>query len=386
MRPARVRRLLALLVLLVTLATRLQAQEEDEVERGTAWRLSYFPYLSGGANDGPVVSAKVRYWQPAEYEDRVTANAALDAGAGISPRGSRYVGARFSAPQLIAGWRFKVGAIADRQVRFGYFGLGNDTEKNDDLVTDDVPFLYRVRRTRYEGIFEATRRLHGPLQLAFQGDFESVRFSSLPGPSTFTADFGDELKQDDAAGRIALVYDTRDVEYNTKRGLLLEAGAQAGSGGDGYTRLYSVLRGYVQVREGTVVAVRLAGSGMGGTPTLNARFDLPAWEHHISVLGGEQSHRAVDTGRLAGKGTLFGNLEVRHELINVGDFGAVTLLAFVDAGRVFEEESFRLTTDDMAVGGGGGIGLRIWRDAIFTFNFAGGPDGFNFEVGSGWMF
>lgn len=386
MRVTRLRRLLPLLLLLLTVGTRLQAQEEEERERGVPWRLSYFPYLSGGANDGPVVSAKLRYWQPAEYEDRVTANAALDAAVGISPRGSRFVGARFSAPQMVEGWRFKAGAIADRQVRFGYFGLGNDTEKNDDLVTDDVPFLYRVRRTRYEGIVEATRRLNGPLQLAFQGDFESVRFSSLPGSSVFSGDFGEEVKQDDAAGRIALVYDTRDIEYNTKRGLLLEAGAQVGSGGDGYTRLYSIFRGYVQVREGTVVAVRLAGAGMGGTPTLNARFDLPGWEQHVSVLGGEQSHRALDTGRLAGKGTLFGNLEVRHDLLPFGDLGAVTLLAFVDAGRVFEQESFRLTTDDMAVGGGGGVALRILRSTIFTFNFAGGPDGFNFEVGSGWMF
>jgi hypothetical protein len=53
---------------------------------------------------------------------------------------------------------------------------------------------------------------------------------------------------------------------------------------------------------------------------------------------------------------------------------------------VFEEESFRLTTDDLHVGGGGGVALRILRSTIFTFNFAGGPDGFNFSVGNGWMF
>lgn len=384
----RVTRLPGLLLLLLHLAGGgLTAQEADEEELpDRPWRLSYFPYLSGGANDGPVISARLRYWQPAEYEDRVTANGAFDAAAGFTLRGSRYLSARFVAPQLVEGWRFQAAAIADRQARFGYFGLGNDTEENEDLVTEAVPFLYRVRRTRYEAVVEATRRLRGPLQLSVQGDFEGVRFRSLPGPSVFTADFGDELKQDDVAGRIALVYDTRNVEYNTTRGLLLEAGAQVGSGGDGYTRLYSVLRGYLTLKEGTVVALRLAGSGMGGTPTLNARFDLPVWEEHVSVLGGEQSHRALDTGRLAGRGTLFGNLEVRHDLLPFGDLGAITLIAFVDAGRVFEQESFRITADDMKVGGGGGVALRILRSTIFTFNFAGGPDGFNFEVGSGWMF
>lgn len=383
MRVPRLHRLL--LPLLLLSATALSAQEEERAYR-SPWRLSYFPYLSGGANDGPVISARLRYWQPAEYEDRVTANGAFDAAAGFTLRGSRYAAARFAAPQLADGWRFMASAIADRQARFGYFGLGNDTEKDDDLVTEAVPFLYRVRRARYEGMVEVTRRIRGPLQVALQGEVESVRFSSLPGPSTFTADFGDEVEQDDVAGRVALVYDTRDIEYNTRRGLLLEAGAQVGSGGDGYTRLYGLMRGYLTVREGTVVAVRLTGSGMGGTPTLNARFQLPAWEDGVLVLGGEQSHRSLDTGRLAGKGTLFGNLEVRHDLLNLGDLGAITLLAFMDAGRVFEQESFRLTTEDMKLGGGGGIGLRILRSSIFTFNFAGGPDGFNFEVGSGWMF
>jgi hypothetical protein len=387
MRVTRLRRLL--LPVLLACSSTLSAQEAEDAgerERGSPWRLSYFPYLSGGANDGPVISARLRYWQPAEYEDRVTYNGAFDAAAGFTFRGTRYAAARFTAPQLVEGWRFQAGVIADRAARFGYFGLGNRTDKDDDLVGDAVPFLYRVKRTRYEGIVEATRRIRGPLHVALQGDVESVRFRSLPGPSVFDTDFGDELEQDDVAGRIALIYDTRDIEYNTHQGLLLEAGAQIGSGGDGYTRLYGSLRGYLTVREGTMVAVRLAGSGMGGTPPLNARFDLPGWEDQVSVLGGEQSHRSLDTGRLAGRGTLFGNLEIRHDLLPFGDLGAITLLAFVDAGRVFEQESFRLTTEDMKVGGGGGIGLRILRSTIFTFNFAGGPDGFNFEVGSGWMF
>ena len=35
----------------------------------------------------------------------------------------------------------------------------------------------------------------------------------------------------------------------------------------------------------------------------------------------------------------------------------------------------------MKVGGGGGLALRILRATIFAFNFAGGPDGFNFTRG-----
>jgi len=359
------------------------AQGEDS---GVPWRTSYFPYLSGGSNDGPVFNFRVRYWQAAEYEDRVTANAALNAEAGITPRGGRHAYVQFRAPQILQGWRFDAKVGAAREVRFGYFGLGNDTEYDRNAVTDAQPFLYRMRRTRYRGVVEVTRQLRGPLMLAVLGDVERARFTSLPGPSLFATDFGpDELRQTDVSGRVALVYDTRDNEFNTHQGLLLEAGTQVGSGGDGYTRLYTVLRGYLTVREGTVVAARIGASGIGGTPSLDARFRIPGWEKEIPVLGGEYSHRSLDTGRLAGRHALFGNLEVRHDLLSFGDLGAITLIGFTDAGRVFEE-NFRLTADDLKVGGGGGVALRILRSTIFTFNFAGGPDGFNFSVGSGWMF
>ena len=358
-------------------------------ERGARWRTSYFPYLTGGANDSPLLAFRFRHWQPADYEARTTYTAAFNADAGIAPKGSRFVSVQFKAPGLVDGWRLAVQGAMERQVRYGYFGLGNETVYDKDAVTDDDPFIYRMRRTRYRFSTEVTRRIRGPFHVAVLAEYEHARFTSLPGVSVFATDFPlGELKQDDLAGRVALVYDTRDNEYNTHQGLLLEAGTQVGTGGagDGYTRQYVILRGYLPVREGTVVAARLAGSGMGGTSSLDARFTLPGWEHAVPVLGGEYSHRGLDYGRLTGRGTLFGNLEVRHDLLPFGDLGAITLLAFLDVGRVFEQEDFRLTTEDMKVGGGGGVGIRVLRSSIFTFNFAGGPDGFNFSVGSGWMF
>ena len=376
----------ALLALAAAGAPALAAQESEEDYSGPPWRTSYFPSIRGMATAGPVISARIRYWQPAPDEAQTTYTAALDGAAGTSFRGTRYAAVRFRAPGLWKDWRLDASLAAERLARFGYFGLGNDTEYNKDLVSDATPFLFRVRRIRYEGRVEVTRRIRGPLQVALRTDVRQVRFTTLPGPSVFDDDFGDGLEEDDVSGRLALVYDTRDNEFNTLRGIFAEAGAQAGSGGDGYTRLYGVVRGYLPLREGTVVAARIVGSGMGGTPTLYARFDLPTWNDQVPVLGGEYSHRSFDTGRFAGKGTLFGNLEVRHDLLPFGDLGAITLLAFVDAGRVFEREAFRLTTEDLHVGGGGGIALRILRSTIFTFNFAGGPDGFNFSVGKVWMF
>jgi len=361
--------------------------ETRATEPGARWRTSWFPYLSGGANDSPVLAFRVRHWQPADYEARTTYTAALNGDAGIAPRGSRFIAASFKAPGLWDGWRLSSLAIVQRESRYGYYGLGNDTRFDPDSVNKDTPFLYRMRRTRYRGAVEVTRRIKGPLQVAFLADYEHAHFTSLPGPSKFVDDFpSGELTQDDVSGRLALVYDTRDNEFNTHQGLLLEAGTQVGSGGDGYTRQYVILRGYLSVREGTVLAARIAGSGMGGTPSLDALFMLPAWEREIPVLGGEYSHRGLDYGRFTGRGALFSNFEVRHDLLALGDLGAITLLGFLDAGRVFQNEDFKLTTEHMKVGGSGGIALRILRANVFVFNYARGPDGGNFSVGSGWMF
>ncbi|HZI73209.1 MAG TPA: hypothetical protein VFD73_04135, partial [Gemmatimonadales bacterium] len=98
----------AVVIALLALLPGLQvaAQEVAEESPPAPWRTSYFPYLSGGSNDGPVLSFRVRYWQAAEYEDRVTANAALNAEAGITPRGGRHAYVQFRAPQLLEGWRF----------------------------------------------------------------------------------------------------------------------------------------------------------------------------------------------------------------------------------------------------------------------------------------
>jgi hypothetical protein len=168
----------------------------EEPEPETPWRTSYFPYITGGTNDGPVLAFRVHHFQPAEYEDRVTTRAALTADAGVTLRGGRHVSLKFRAPRLWENWRISALATAVREVRFGYFGIGNETVKDDDLVTPEQPFLYRVRRARYGGKAETTRRLRGPLQAAFQANVEWTRFTTLPGFLSFQGGFRPRVEGD----------------------------------------------------------------------------------------------------------------------------------------------------------------------------------------------
>ena len=376
-------------ILLVCAAAALYGQGPEPVQTNTdvPWRTSYFPYLSGLSNDGPLISARIRRSQAAPYEERVTAKGYMQLDAGIGFRGTRFIAGQFGAPLLVKNWRFAGFGIASRESRYGFFGIGNETTFDQNNVTDANPFFYRVQRTNYYGSFETSRRMVGPLWFGLQVAGQSVKYVAHDeGTSVFLQTFGTELKETDASVRGALVYDSRDTEYDPHHGFLLEAGYQVAGGGGNYERLYGIARGYLQIRQGTVLAARVIGSQIYGEPTLDALYNIPAWERPVPVLGGQFSFRALETGRLAGKGVLLGNFEVRQNVANIKNVVGIILIGFVDAGRVFEDTKFYLTTSDMKVGGGAGVGLRFLRTTAFTLSVAAGPDKTRLTFGFGWMF
>jgi len=353
------------------------------------WRTNYFPYLLGNPTTGLMLVAHLDRFRQADYEARVPYDVIVSVDGAISAQGSRSLVGRLRAPELVPGWRFAVDAGASRESRFGYFGyLPVDAAPDDNSD--------RVHRSRYFARAEVTRQITGPLSVAAMLGVERTSWSRLPGETAFELDYGDGLAQTDAGGRVSLVLDTRDREFLVNKGVLAEAGLLFGGGGEPregdvvssgpYAGWYLHLRGYASPRTGTMVVGRLAARSMSEDATLQARNTLPGWEGGVDALGGPYAHRSFTPGRVAGRGLLLGSLEVRHNLLDVGDYGAVTLIGFVDGGRVFEEEDFSLTTSAWKVGGGGGIALRVLRSSLLVFNFAGGPAGFTFSMGTGWAF
>jgi outer membrane protein assembly factor BamA len=373
--------------LVAVLALPATAQDQARTKNTARWRDSFYPYFPSLANDFPLIALHYEQRKAADYLARSPFAGLLSLDAGASWHGSRMALARFQAPSLWNDWRLNAALVASRATREGYFGLGNDTPYDGNLVTKSQPNYYRARRVRYLGEVELSRHLVGPLYLAAAGGLERSILSDLSGPSVFRTEQGTaDVTDTDARGRFTLVLDARDNEFNATKGIFAQTSVTAGSGGGNYTRISGDLRGYVPIREGTVFAVRVAGANLSGNPPLNARMQLPEWENEVSVLGGTNSNRGLRFQRLTGKGVLLASAELRHDLLNLGDLGAFTLFAFADAGRVFEQTDFKLTTKDMKVGGGGGLAIRLLRYTIWTFNFATGPDGFQFSSGTGWAF
>ena len=376
--------MVALLTLLAS-STGLQAQEGNE----NPWKDSFYPYIGSTSLDFPTFILHFGYAKAANYYAPTFYAGQLTIDAAYSTRGTIGLLTAFRAPLLWPKWRLAAAAVAGRFVRFGYYGLGNTSVYDPAFVDDSSSTYYRVKRNRFLVNATLSRELLPHFFLAGTVGYEHSLLYDLPGASLFLTQQGNDISDDDAIGRLTLVYDTRDNDYNTTKGLFLEASAQAGSGGSGYSRFTAIARGYLPVLSRFVLAARVGGSSMSDGGPLNDKFQIPAWESYLEVLGGALSHRGLFYQRLAGQGVLFSNVDVRFTLLDFGDFGAVMLLGFFDAGRVFDEsanETFRLTTQGMQLGGGGGIAGRILRNNVFTVNFGYGPDGLVVTYGVGWSF
>ena len=95
-------------------------------------------------------------------------------------------------------------------------------------------------------------------------------------------------------------------------------------------------------------------------------YVIEASDRPYTGLGGALSHRALPETRLLGRHKLLLNVDARYHVFNLPRTARLTLAAFFDAGRVFESEEFRITTEDLAVGGGLALYLASEASSYMT--------------------
>ena len=390
------------LLVLGLLASPLSAQEPDP----SPPRMSNFPYLVSTPNDGLLLAFRVIRYRQAAFDARVTNLREHSVDVGYSARKSYFVRGEYRRLWLEDGWRVDGTIEATREMRFG-------ESDRPALPEIDSPSL---RRTRQHGWLDVTRRVHGPWQLALRGLIDrqellgdqTTLFARYPQASSdgiivcVTAPcpgFPVDITQTDAQLRAALVLDSRDNEYNPNRGVLAEVGLFTGSGGAGYHGAYGLASGWVSPRRGTRLTARYAFRALSSATAIGIQQELPAWEAPFTTLGGPHSHRALPVGVLTGRGLLLGGVELRHDLLDFGGLGAITLLGFVDGGRAFRDPSpledpapgspvpsgkLRFSFENWTWGAGGGIGLRVLRAAQLNVTAAKARGETRWYVSSGW--
>ena len=178
-------------------------------------------------------------------------------------------------------------------------------------------------------------------------------------------------------------FDNRDNELSSHAGTFEELNLKFSPGGSGafpyqYGNLNLIARAFLPLwKPGVVFAVRLVADLLLGDAPF---YELSRFEDTYA-LGGGGGVRGVPAQRYYGRAKLFGNAELRTELVSFHALGKPLLfgvVGFFDAGRLWADTHAEPSLD----GGsawlkyGAGVGLRLQSGSAFVLrgDFAFSPD------------
>ena len=379
-------------------AASAQAQIPNLPTFGEAWTDLAFPKVYFG-QDGFGVGLYYAQLNQLGYDDwdapqPYRAMVSLDAN--LTTTGTKRLELGLRAPKWVDGWRFVATLEGRRDAREGYFGIGNESVYDKDLVTDAAPHFYRSKNTRWIGRGEVQRRIVGGLRILAGIHAEHWTIDTLSGPSQLAADLQAGVDPRigigtaEVSGRIGLVFDTRNDEPAPVRGVLLEAilsAADSGVVGDlSYTRATFSASGYLPIAPGLGLAARVLGETMSGSPGIGSFYRIEASDRPFRGVGGPDSHRAIPQRRLLDADKLLANIDLRYDVFAFPTLFRATAVGFVDAARVFETGELELGAGDLAVGGGLGLMVQFFRTGILGTTAGLGPDGLVWGFHTWWPF
>jgi outer membrane protein assembly factor BamA len=375
------------LVLLAASAGTARAQLPNLPTFGDDWTDVSYPKIYYSNRDGFALGLYYAQINQLGYDDweappPYRAKLSFDFFFGTS--GSKQFNLEWRAPKLLDGWRFVLQGQWVRRARENYFGIGNASVYDKANVTDENKYYYRSNNRRAFAYGEVQRGIVGPLRIMVGFNVEEWHIDTLPGESQLALDrqagvdptIG--IPTGDVSARIGLIFDTRNDEAAPRSGVLVQAVAAAADSsilGDlTYTRFLLSAQGYLGIGERLVIAARALGQTMNQAPRLGTYYRIENMERPFSVLGGSPSHRGLWRVRHLNSDKLLGNLDVRYDLLAEPTLFRVTLVGFVDVGRVFPASEFRLTSEDLKWGGGAGLIVQLFRAAIIGGTVGIGPE------------
>ncbi len=364
------------------------------------YELAGFPIIGGNTDIGVQfggAATLTRFCgdvQPYQWNiDLLLSASAKDDSSGLRLVQQSHV-LRLDAPALFGG-RVRVDGRLNylRTINAGYYGLGNDSSAAlPPGVTDPGR---RFQYLQQEGRARFITRIHtsSPLDLALG---LNLRYES-PGVydgSRLAADALAQNREGDPRVRgldpaaiagvaAGVMYDTRDTEFVTTKGIFyqLGVGASAGSSdGIGYGDTSAVLSHYAPLPGPFIFASRLVASFQFGNVPFYDLMQGGTFEPQY-LFGGETGVRGVPDGRYAGKVKLVTNIEIRSRFPRfqlLGQRLRIGTTTFLDAGRLWDEYSYDPGSDGrklgLKYGVGGGFFLQWGEAAIFRIEAAYSPD------------
>jgi hypothetical protein len=279
-------------------------------------------------------------------------------------------------------------------INYGYFGLGN--------ASSGITPSSSSNPGRYHEWIESIAQVRTMAKIALQGPIAALvavqylyvnptiyQGSLLQSDAVQSTSGGPVIYGTSALSLPSLAagfsYDTRDDEVFPHSGMFHEAGARIEQGfptsaGVRYVETGAILRGYVPLPAGLVMAGRLVLNAQVGDVPFYDLFQAGPFDQK-EMPGGSAGVRGVPVGRYLGPVKVVGNVELRslwlhfsafHQRFSIGND------VFFDAGRVWSDYTFRSPLDGSGLGikygVGGGVYLLWGQAAMLRIEAAYSPD------------
>jgi hypothetical protein len=295
---------------------------------------------------------------------------------------------RLDAPDLLDNHlRLDTRASYQRTIDAGYYGIGNAAAVTPGSKPEHYEYLQNEARIR------AIARVHTktPLDIAFGASIRYEAPQAYPG-SQLASDLGTPNDVTAIGGSSTLLggiaagvmYDTRDSEFVTRKGIFYQVGIGATAGTEdriAYGNTSIVLAHYAPLGPYFVFASRFIASWQFGRVPFYDLAQGGTFEPQY-LLGGDSGVRGVPQGRYAGLVKAIANIEIRGTPFPrfnlLGQSLRIGTTTFLDTGRVWSDYNVISQTDGTTInlkyGIGGGVFLQWGQAAIFRVEVAYSPD------------
>lgn len=306
----------------------------------------------------------------------------------FTTRGRKSVAVFYDAPrQFGERVRLTVRVYLDRDCCQPYFGLGNATTYDTALdVRASLPSYYVYRRNRVTAVVDLQWSVVPRVRLLTGVAAHRNTTAARDLSTQFAVDLNNgtipagEDASTSLGPKVGVIYDTRDGERDPRRGVWLEGIAWQGlvvPAGDDFTRFTGTLRGYLSPNPSVTFAARVLGEHIQGAMPVAMLSDLASSFQDFTGLGGAESVRGVLWQRYMGRSRALSNLELRLRGPGFRFLGApwqLGVVAFVDAGRVWDDRGAGDGTAGLHWGKGAGLRVAWGRSFIIAADFGHGKE------------
>jgi hypothetical protein len=382
-----------------------EGEATEKTVKDRRYELAGFPILGGSTDIGVQFggAATLTHFYDKQFPYDWNLDLLLSASIKDDQNGVRLVQQshvlRLDSPGLLQG-RLRVDTRGSftQTINAGYYGLGNASVADTTPLPGQSTIGRRYQYQQDEGRVRAIARLHTgtPLDVAFGANLRYEAPIVYQDPATkLSQDLGARNPDGSpvaiggasmalAGLTVGLMYDTRDSEFVTRRGIFYQVGVGPTVGGAqqvAFGEASAVLAHFAPLPGPFVFASRFVASFEFGRIPF---YDLAQGGNFEPqyMLGSESGVRGVPFGRYAGPIKLMTNIEIRAtpfpRFTLLGQRLRIGTTTFFDAGRVWNQYALISAADGdtlgLKYGIGGGVFLQWGEAAIFRIEAAFSPD------------